>query len=79
MRSFLLWDTDAEIFPEGIRDKIFDTEIVAALVRTLGDSDFDAHVHRPRLSDADPECGPVEFFIVALAQGALLCCMGYYR
>ena len=60
MRSFFLWDTDAEIFPEGIRDKIFGTEIVAALVRALDDSN--SYARR----------SAVEILTAAIAQGTLL-------
>ena len=66
-----------EIFPEGFRDKIFDTKIVAALVRALGNSHSDVSVFGgPELN---PGSGALEFFTAAVAQGALLCCMGYYR
>ena len=58
------WDIVTEIFTEGIRDKIFDTEIVAALGRALGHSDYSAR------------SSTVEFFTAALAQGALLCFHG---
>ena len=57
-------DIVTEIFPDGIQDKIFDTKIVAALGRALGDS-----FHSPRQS-------AVEFFTAALVQGALLCFHG---
>jgi hypothetical protein len=48
-----------KIFAEGLRDKIFDTEIVAALGRALGDT-----VLNVRRSTAN-------FFTAAVAQGAL--------
>ena len=53
-------DIVTEIFPEGMRDKIFDTKIIAALGRALGDS------------FSSPRRSAVEFFTAALAQGVLL-------
>jgi hypothetical protein len=53
------WNIDPEIFAEGFRDKIFDTEIVAALGRVLGDT------HPGARSTV------VDFFTVAMAQGTL--------
>ena len=55
------WDIVTDIFPEGIRDKIFDTKIVATLGCALGHSDSSAR------------SSAVEFFTAALAQGVLLC------
>jgi len=57
--QFSLQGVLAEIFADGLRDKIFDTEIVAALRCAL--SDVDSHV---RLCT-------VKFFIAAIAQGVL--------
>ena len=48
-----------EIFADGFRDKIFDTDIVAALVHALGDT------------DSDVSSSVVKFFTAATAQGAL--------
>ena len=53
-------DIVTDIFPEGIWDKVFDTKIVAALGRALGDS------------FPSPRRSAVEFFTSALAQGVLL-------
>ena len=47
-----------EIFAEGFRDKIFDTEMVAALGRALRDEDYDTR------------SSAVEIIIAAIAQGA---------
>ena len=52
------WNIDTEIFAEGFRDKIFDTEIVAALGRTLSNEFY--------FGDS-----AVKFFIAAMAQSAL--------
>ena len=60
------WDINTEIFPEGTWDKIFDTEIVAALGRALGGSDSSA------------SSSAVEIFTAALGQGALLCFHGIH-
>ena len=57
--QFSLQGVLAEIFVDGLRDKIFDTEIVAALRCAL--SDVDPHVRQLT----------VEFFIAVIAQGAL--------
>ena len=54
-----------KIFAEGFRDKIFDTGIVAALVRALGDIN----------SSVGPRA--VNFFTAVIAQGALCCFDGY--
>ena len=60
MCSVVSWNIHTEIFVDGwFRDKIFDTEIVAALGRTL--SDKTSHLG----------FSPVNFFTAALAQGAL--------
>ena len=48
----------AEIVADGFRDKIFDTEIVVALVRALGDK------------DASVRISVAQIFTAALAQGA---------
>ena len=57
--QFSLQGVLAEIFADGLRDKIFDTEIVVAL--------------RCALSDVDSRVRwlTVKFFIAAIAQGAL--------
>ena len=52
-------DIYTEIFTEEIRDKIFETEIVAALGRVLGDT------------DSDIRSSAVNFFSAATAQSAL--------
>jgi len=63
----LSWDIHTtEIFAEGFRDKIFDTEIVAALVRALGDTFYGVST------------GRINFFTVAMAQGALHCFDGRF-
>jgi len=54
-------DIHNEIFAERVRDKICDTEIVAALGRALGDTDFNVR------------SGAVNFFTAATAQGAPHC------
>ena len=57
----VLQDIHTQIFAEGFRDKIFDTETFAALGRALGDKSFDIRIK------------VVELFTVAMAQGALHC------
>ena len=52
-------DINTEILAEGLRDKIFDTDIVAALGRAL--SDETSYVRS----------SAVNFFTAAMAQGAL--------
>ena len=64
VRSVVLMDIDTEIFAEGFRDKIFDTEIVAALGRAMS------------LSWSNRN-NVVTIFTAALAQGALCCFDGY--
>lgn len=60
-----LWDIHADIFTEeGFRDKIFDTETIAALRRAL--SNEDSYIRS----------STVEFFTAAVAQGALHCFPG---
>ena len=59
MVHFFLQDILTEIFAEGFRDKIFDTEMVSALGRALSDE-----------SD-DLKNSAVEFFTAAVAQGML--------
>ena len=56
-----------EIFPEGFRDKIFDTEIVTALGPALGDEKF--NVSR----------SAVEIFKAAIAQSALSSVCGVFK
>jgi hypothetical protein len=58
-------DIDTEIFPDGFRDKIFDTETVATIGRALEGS------------DKSTRQSAVKFFTAAAAQGALLCFYGY--
>jgi hypothetical protein len=48
-----------EIVADSFRDKIFDTEIIVALVRALGDK------------DASVRISVAQIFTAALAQGAL--------
>jgi metal-dependent HD superfamily phosphatase/phosphodiesterase len=55
--QFILQGVNTEIFADGFRDKIFDTEIVAALGCTLSDKD---HLVRRNT---------VEIFTAAIAQG----------
>ena len=55
-----------EIIAEGFRDKICDTEIVAALVHALGDMYYDV---RKRA---------VKFFTITMTQGALSCFHGIF-
>ena len=57
--SFFSWDIDTKIFPEAFWDKIFDTDIIAALRRGLGDTD-------PYVRSS-----AVNFFTAATAQGSL--------
>ena len=52
---------------EGFRDKIFDTEIIAALVRPLLDDNY-----------SDVGISVVEVFTAAIAQGALSCFHGIF-
>ena len=59
-------DVHTKTFAEGFRDKIFDTEIVAALGRALGGTDS---YLRSRT---------VDFFTAAMAQGALRCFDGIF-
>ena len=61
------WDhIDTEIFPEGFRDKIFNTEIIAALGCALSNESM-------YFRD-----GVVNFFTAATAQGALCCFYGIF-
>jgi len=53
-------------FVEGFRDKIFDTEMVVALGRALGDT---SSIVRSKA---------VEMFTAAMAQGALRCFCGIF-
>ena len=57
MSNFL--DIYNEIFAEGFRDKIFDTELVAALGSALGDK------------DSDVRSSAVEILTAVIAEGAL--------
>ena len=59
-----LQDIHTEIFAEGFRDKLFDTEAVAAFIRALRDKD-------PYV-----RCSAVELFTAAMAQGGAHC---FYR
>ena len=52
---------------EGFRDKIFDIEIIAALVRPLLDDNY-----------SDVGISVVEVFTAAIAQGALSCFHGIF-
>jgi len=56
---FCLWDIHTELFTEGFRDKIFDTEMVATLGHALGHEDVDIRT------------SGVEILTAALAQGVL--------
>jgi hypothetical protein len=58
------WDIHTKTFAEGFRDKIFNTEIIAALEHALNDED--SYI-RSRT---------VEIFTVPVAQGGLYC---FYR
>ena len=55
-----------KIFAEGVRDKIFDTETVAALGCAL------------RHKDSNVRSGAVKIFTAAIAQGALHCIHGTF-
>ena len=59
-----LQDTHTEIFAEGFRDKLFDTETIATLGRALDDEDLFV------------KCSAVELFTAAMAQGGAHC---FYR
>jgi hypothetical protein len=48
-----------ETFAEGLWDKVYDSEIIAALGRVLGDA------------ESDVRRSAVEFFTIATSQGAL--------
>jgi len=63
---FFLRDMYTELFTEGLRDKIFDTEIIAALGRAL--SDETSYIRN----------SAVEIFTAAVAQGALRCFHGIF-
>jgi hypothetical protein len=54
-------DIHTEIFAEGIRDKIFDTETVATLGHALGDESDGIRI------------SAVKIFTAAMAQGVLCC------
>ena len=56
-----LQDFHTEIFAEGFRDKLLDTETIAAFIRALHD-EYD-----------DVRSSAVKLFTAAMAQGALLC------
>ena len=56
-----LWDIHTKIFAAGFRDKIFDTEIVAALGCALSDT------------DTNVRSSMIEFFTAAVVQGAPHC------
>ena len=58
---FFLCAMHTEMFADGFRDKTFDTAIVAALVRALGDR------------DSYVRSSAVNFFTAATAQGPLHC------
>ena len=55
------WGIHTEIFAEGFRDKIFNTEIITALRYALRDRDFNVR------------SSTVNFFTAAMAQGVLRC------
>ena len=57
--SVVLMDIDTEIFAEGFRDKIFDTEVVAALVHALNNTELSVHTSL------------IKFFTATIAQGVL--------
>ena len=61
------WDIQTEMFAEGFRDKIFDTETVAALRRAL----------LVAYNKASVRSEAVKFFIAAIAQGVHHCLVGY--
>ena len=63
MRPIFLQDIPTKIFAESLWDKIFDTEVVAALGYALGDKNMNIRA------------STINFFTAALAQGAhALCC-----
>ena len=66
MLRFFLPDIGTELFAEGVRDRIFDTETVAALGCAL------------RHKDSNVRSSAVEFFASAMAQGALHCFLGIF-
>ena len=47
-----MWNIRTEIFAEGIRDKIFDTDAVLALNRSQDDENSDIHKQNPFLDHA---------------------------
>jgi uncharacterized membrane protein YcaP (DUF421 family) len=60
------WDINTDMFAEGFRTKIFDTAIIAALGRALGDK------------DSNVRSSAVNFFTAAAAQGMLHCFHGTF-
>ena len=60
-------DFHTEIFADGLRDKIFDTEFVAALGRALGDK------------DSNMRSSAVDIFRAAIAQGSFSSVCGVFR
>jgi len=65
VRCIVLWNIHTEIFAEGVRHKIFDNGIVPAMRRELVDLNF-------------IRCSAVQFFIAAVAHGALSCFHGIF-